>query len=200
MENGTGGIAQTCGRRGYWYTYNDKTAGATQTPAAGAAFTDSAIMPPRTYGDGGTSTKAARTQGSGFTAYGAGMGVHLNDPGGGAALQTYDASMYTGVTFWAMGSAGGAVRFDVSDKATDPSGGVCMGTSGQNQCSDYHGHTLTLTTSWQPFTFTWADLTQLGWGYVEASLDTAHLVGMQVQVAQPTGTFDIWIDDIAFTP
>jgi hypothetical protein len=200
MENGLGSIAPICGRTGYWYTYNDMTAGALQTPAAGKAFTDSAIVPPRTTEDGGTSSMAARTTGSGFTAYGAGMGFDLDDPGAGAAKRTYDASSYSGVTFWAMGSAGGSVRFNVADKATDPSGGIFMGSTGPDQCSDHHGHALMLTTTWQEFTFTWAQLTQQGFGYAEATLDTSHLIGMQFQVGVPTGSFDVWIDDIAFTP
>jgi len=200
MENGLGSIAPICGRTGYWYTYNDMTAGAVQTPAAGKAFTDSAIVPPRTTEDGGTSSMAARTTGSGFTAYGAGMGFDLDDPGAGAAKHTYDASSYSGVTFWAMGSAGGSVRFNVADKATDPSGGICMGSTGTDQCNDHHGHALMLTTTWQEFTFTWAQLTQQGFGYAEATLDTSDLIGMQFQVGAPTGSFDVWIDDIAFTP
>jgi hypothetical protein len=199
MENGLGSIAPICGRTGYWYTYNDMTAGALQTPAAGKPFTDSAIVPPRTTDDGGTSSMAARTTGSGFTAYGAGMGFDLDDPGAGAAKHTYDASSYSGVTFWAMGSAGGSVRFNVPDKATDPSGGICMGSTGTDQCNDHHGHALMLTTTWAQFTFTWAQLTQQGFGYAEATLDTSNLVGMQFQVAAPTGSFDVWIDDIAFT-
>ncbi len=200
MENGKGAISAICGRTGYWYTYNDMTTGGAQTPEAGMTFTDSAVVPPRTTGDGGASSMAARTTGSGFTAYGAGMGFDLDDPGAGAAKHPYDASSYSGVTFWAMGSAGGSVRFNVSDKASDPSGGVCMGSTGTAQCNDHHGHALTLTATWQQFTFTWSQLTQQGFGYVEATLDTSHLIGMQFQIGVPTGSFDVWIDDIAFTP
>jgi hypothetical protein len=201
MENGMGAIFSVCGRMGYWYTYADSTAGATLTPAVMMPFKDSMITPPRPRGDAGVSTMAAMMSGMGFTVYGAGMGFDLSNPGGGAAKSTYDATKYayTGVTFWAMGSAGGAVRFNVPDRATDPSGGVCMGSTGTSQCNDHHGHALALTTSWQQFTFTWADLTQQGYGYAEASLDVAHLVGMQFQVGSPTGTFDVWIDDISFT-
>jgi len=199
MENGSGAIFSICGRMGYWYTYDDGTSGATLTPVPMTPFKDSAITPPRPLGDGGTSTMAAMMSGGGFTSYGAGMGFDLENPGGGAAKGTYNASTYSGVTFWAMGSAGGTVRFNVPDKATDASGGICMGSTGTSQCNDHHGHALTLTTSWQQVTFTWAQLTQQGFGYAEASLDTAHLVGMQFQVNSPTGTFDVWIDDISFT-
>jgi hypothetical protein len=120
-------------------------------------FTDSMITPAR-----GTSMMAARTTGMGFTVYGAGMGFDLNNPGGTATKSTYSASMYSGVTFWVMGSSAGAVRFNVSDKASDPSGSICMGTSGTSQCNDHHGHTLTPSTSWQQVSFTWSQLTQQG--------------------------------------
>lgn len=198
MQN-MGAIFKICGRIGYWYTYHDATAGGTLTPMAGASFTDSAVTPALSTGDGGSSTMAARMTGSGFTVYGAGMGFDLQNPGGTATKGLYDASMYSGVTFWAMGTAGGPVRFNVPDKATDMVGGVCSGT-GAMQCSDDHGHSLTLTSTWQQFSFPWAQLTQQGYGYTEASLDTAHLVGMKFQVGNPTGSFDVWIADIAFTP
>jgi hypothetical protein len=186
---------------GFWYTYDDGTAGATLTPPAMAAFPYTAIPQPGPAGtgpDGGPGTMAAMMSGMGFTSYGAGMGFDLNNAGGTATKGTYNASAYSGVTFWAMGAAGGVARFNVPDKDTDPSGGVCSGTS-TSQCNDHHGHTLTLTTTWQQFTFTWAELTQQGYGYVEANIDTAALVGMQFQVNSPTGTFDVWVTDVAFT-
>jgi len=199
---GMGGAIIACGgRMGYWYTYDDGTAGATLTPTAGMPFTFTAISGTGPAGggpDGGPATMAAMMSGMGFTVYGAGMGFDLNSAGGAAAKGSYNASAYSGISFWAMGSAGGVVRFNVPDKDTDPSGGVCSGT-GANQCTDDHGHTLTLTTSWQQFSFTWAELTQQGYGYVEASIDTAALVSMKFQVNSPTGTFDVWVTDIAFT-
>ncbi|MGO9835288.1 MAG: hypothetical protein ACLP1X_13830 [Polyangiaceae bacterium] len=199
---GTGGAIITCGgRMGFWYTYDDGTAGATLTPPAMASFPYTAIAQPGPAGtgpDGGPGTMAAMMMGMGFTSYGAGMGFDLSNAGGTATKGTYNASAYSGVTFWAMGAAGGVVRFNVPDKDTDPSGGVCSGTS-TSQCNDHHGHTLTLTTTWQQFTFTWAELTQQGYGYAEANIDTAALVGMQFQVNSPTGTFDVWVTDVAFT-
>jgi len=200
---GMGGAIIACGgRMGYWYTYDDGTAGATLTPTAGMPFTFTAIPagtgPAGGGPDGGPSTMAAMMSGMGFTVYGARMGFDLNSAGGTATKGSYNASAYSGISFWAMGSAGGVVRFNVPDKDTDPSGGVCSGT-GANQCTDDHGHTLTLTTSWQQFSFTWAELTQQGYGYVEANIDTAALVSMKFQVNSPTGTFDVWVTDIAFT-
>jgi hypothetical protein len=77
MEGATGSILTKEGRVGAWYTYNDATAGATETP--GVPFLPSVITPPR-----GASTYAARMQGAGFTTWGAGMGLNFNDPGDGA--------------------------------------------------------------------------------------------------------------------
>jgi len=196
MTGMNGAISANCGRVGFWYTYDDGTSGGTLTPAPMMPFPYTMITgtPPT------TTTMAAMMSGMGFTTYGAGMGFDLNDPGGTATKAPYNASMYSGITFWVMGSASGTgmVRFNVPDKYTDPSGGICSG-SAANQCNDHHGHVLTLTSTWTQVTYTWAELTQQGYGYVEANIDTSALVGIQFQVGNPTGTFQVWVTDVAFT-
>lgn len=192
MEGATGSILTKEGRVGAWYTYNDATAGATETP--GVPFLPSVITPPR-----GASTYAARMQGAGFTTWGAGMGMNFNDPGdgaGGSAKGTYDASAFAGITFWAKIGAGstGAVRVNVSTKETDPAGGTCSPAA---KCSDHFGKSVNLTSDWTEYVIKFADLAQLGWGQPVAKFNAAAVYACQFQVAKGT-TFDVWIDDVAF--
>jgi hypothetical protein len=193
MEHGDGSIIACTGRIGYWYTYNDATAGGTQTPAAGGPFTPTAIP-----GGRGTSMHAAHTSGSGFTTWGAGMAFDLNNAGGAGAVKgVYDASAYTGLTFWAkIDSGSGAVRLNVADKDTDPSGGVCSPAA---KCNDHYGSNLTLTTTWTEYTIAFSSLTQQGWGEVAPGFNAKQLMAIQFQ-SGPGVSFDVWIDDISFKP
>jgi len=194
MEHTDGAILNACGRQGYWYTYNDGTAGGAQTPLAATSFLPSAIQGGRPLGDSGVSVHAARTFGNGFTTWGAGMAFDLSSPGGGTKLP-YDASAYGGITFWARAGAATqtSLRVNIPEVATDPVGHSCA-----PKCNDHFGKTLTLTTAWAQYTLAFAggDLSQSGWGTV-ATFDKSTLIGVQFQVAAGS-TFDIWIDDIAF--
>jgi hypothetical protein len=190
MEDGNGSILSADGRQGAWYTYNDGTG--TQVPAAmTAGYMMSAITPPRA-----ASTMAAETTGMGFTVWGSGFGFDLNNDG--TMKQPYDASTYTGVTFWAKAGSGSvtSVRMNVQDAQTAPEGGVCM-PSVMNSCNDHRGATVNLTTDWQQFTFTFASMTQQGWGEKFATFETDKLYAIQFQTGT-MATFDLWVDDIAF--
>jgi hypothetical protein len=192
MEDGDGSILPAGGRVGAWYTYNDATPTGMQKPLAMSPF----VMTP----GGRTATGyAAETSGSGFTVWGAGMGFNLDDPGdgmNGSAKVTYNASAYSGIAFWAKAGAGAApaLRVNVSDKNTDPAGGVCMPA---DKCNDHFGKDIRLTEEWALYTMNFADLLQLGWGQPSAALDVAHLYAVQFQVAKGV-TFDVWLDDVAF--
>jgi hypothetical protein len=194
MEGATGSILAKAGRVGAWYIYNDATAGATQMP--GVPFLPSTVEPPR-----GASTYAARMQGSGFTTWGAGMGLNFNDPGdgdGGSVKGTYDASAVGGITFWAKIGTGSvaSVRVNISTKETDPSGGTCTPAA---KCSDHFGKSINLTTDWVQYTIKFGDLTQLGWGQTVPKFNPAAIYACQFQVGKGT-TFDVWIDDVALIP
>jgi hypothetical protein len=192
MEDGDGSIVTTSGRIGAWYSYNDASATGMQKPQA---------MTPFMMETGGRDGKgfAAATSGAGFTVWGAGFGFNLNDPGdgmNGSAKVTYDASAYSGIAFWAKAGTGSAaaLRVNVSDKNTDPAGGVCAPAE---KCNDHFGKDIRLTEQWAAYTLSFADLLQLGWGQPSAALDVAHLYAVQFQVAKGV-TFDVWLDDVAF--
>jgi hypothetical protein len=200
MEGNTGEISLT-GGNGYWFTYGDGTTGASESPTAGGAFTDTAISPARSISapfaalSGATSTYGAALSGMGFSAY-AGMGFNFENP---PPVATYDATAYSGFVFWGRiggTTTDGTVRFLVPDANTDSSGSICT------TCSDYLGKNLTFTTSWQMFTVLYSDLSQIGFGLPkETTLNAAKLFGVQLQVTTkaPAGeAFDVWIDDLYF--
>lgn len=189
MEDGDGSILAADGRKGAWYTYNDETAAATQDPAVGLPFEMTPINPPR-----GQSAFAANTKGSGFMTWGSGFGFDLSNDG--TAKAAYDASKYSGISFWARIGAGatGSVRLNIGDKNTTPEGGVCDPAA----CSDDFGKDIVLTADWQKFDIKFAEMTQVGWSMVllpEIQKSALFAVHFQTGVDK---TFDIWVDDIAF--
>jgi hypothetical protein len=96
FEDGTGSVMQVAGRGGGFYMFNDMTG--TQTPAPGA-------LPDAKPVTRCESKFALCMSGSGFTTWGAGLGTDFAPTtaaaGGTATKMTYDASKYTGVSFWA---------------------------------------------------------------------------------------------------
>jgi hypothetical protein len=194
MEDNDGSILSVNGRVGAWYTYNDLTAAATQVPKQGDPFTMTA------GGRDGTGY-AANTHGGGFTVWGAGYGFNFKDPGdgdGGSLKSTYDASAYSGITFWAKAGAGSdkGLRVNVSNKETDPAGAVCAPA---DKCSDHFGSPVTLTADWAKYTLPFAKMAQSGWGQSVAKFDVSTLYAVQFQVGKNT-TFDISLDEVAFLP
>jgi hypothetical protein len=188
LENGP---SLGSGRVGAWYTYNDMSSAGMQSPDAGADFVPTKLVPPRE-----ASNYAAHTQGSGFALWGAGMGFDLNNNGAGKLV--YDASHYSGITFWAKGTSTKPVRVNFPSKDTSPEGGVC--NSAMNKCSDHFGAKLNLTADWTKQDIKFTETAQQMWGIPqEPSLDAAQLYGVQFQV-EPGVTFDIWIDDVSFLP
>jgi hypothetical protein len=185
MEDMNGSILSMGGA---WYTYNDETMGATQTPV-GMPFVMAKV--PKANG---TSQYAANSTGSGFTTWGAGFGFDLNNDG--VTKKGFDGSQYTGITFWALAGTGGTtnIRFNVGDSQTTPEAGNCAA----GMCSDDFGANVTLSADWQQFTFRFADMKAVNWSKANlTAIDKAGLYYVHFQASQNT-TFDIWIDDIAF--
>jgi endoglucanase len=185
-EDGNNQVAPNKGRTGYWYTFADKVGSAT-TPAAGGTFTMS-------RGGANGTAQAARVTGkvgSGQVVY-AGMGFNFVDPKG-----PYGATAYKGISFWAKVGEGSVknVRLKVPDGDTDPDGKVC------SECFNDFGTDLELTTTWTKYTVPFASMSQLaGWGSPHpGAIDAAKLFGVQWQVNTPGATYDVWVDDIAFT-
>jgi endoglucanase len=185
-EDNNNQISLNKGRAGYWYTFADK-AGTTITPSAGGTYSMS-------RGGANGSSLAARASGKvggGQVVYG-GVGFNFIDPKG-----SYNASAYKGISFWAKVGEGSAtkVRLKVPDVNTDKDGKVCT------DCFNDFGMDLDLTTTWTKYTVPFSAMTQMaGWGAPHpGSIDTTKLYGVQWQVNAPGATYDLWVDDIAFT-
>jgi hypothetical protein len=194
FEEGTGAVLQVGGRGGGFYMFNDGTG--MQMPPTG-------MLPPAAKTDRCGSTYALCMSGKGFMTWGAGMGTDFAPTTGGMGMgtkQTYDASAYKGLAFWAKSNTSTtSVRIGFKDKNTAPEGGQCdaMMSSGAMACNDDWGKALTFTDTWQPFTVMFSDLTQAGWGKAFTAFDVKAVYSVQFQVSQGID-FDVCIDDVFF--
>ncbi len=186
-EDNNNQVQVQSGRKGFWYTFVDK-AGTAISPPAGTKF----LMSP---GGARDSKYAARMIGKVSSAGDplfAGMGFSFTDPKG-----PYDASAYTGVSFYGKVGAGStkAVRLKVPDIDTDPSGKRCT------ECFNDFGADLTLTEQWKKYTVPFATMKQMeGWGSpAPPAVDKSKLFGLQWQVVAQGVSYDVWIDDVQFT-
>lgn len=177
-------IPMVDGRVGFWFTFNDGTLDGMQTPTPGG-------FQPSGEGADGTAY-SARTFGSGFGEWGAGLAVSLNNNFDGNC--PYDGSTYDGLSFWARGT--GTVRFMVVTRATapEPMGGSCDPMA--MQCDDHHGVSITLSPEWTLHQVAWSDLAQQGWG-APADFDAADLTELQWQSPEDQ-PFDFSIDELSF--
>jgi MYXO-CTERM domain-containing protein len=127
--------------------------------------------------------------GQGFTGFGGGIAFDLNDLG--QNRQLYDASAYTGISFWARGLP---VQFRamVVDKYSDPAGAVCSG------CYDHFQAPFTPTDDWQQYSFSWKELKQQGYGDMQPNVCAAEIFQFQFQWSG-SAPFELCLDDVAFT-
>lgn len=103
----------------------------------------------------------------------------------------YDASAFTGISFWAKGS--GTTRFVVPSAPTTPimSGGTCPMTM---TCTDPHGVDIPLTADWTKYSITWDMLSQK---MPLMTFDPKTMRGAQFKFSAGV-TFDIAVDDVQF--
>jgi len=178
LEDGDLQIIETEGRQGSWFTFDDET----------GEHSGALVESPGRDGTG----SALHISGSGFTSWGGGVGLYLNELDDTRSF--YDASRYSGITFWAKVGEGSGSDFFVMvpDRNTQPEGGVC------SSCYDHFHAPLTLTSEWQQYTLAWGRLQQQGFGDAETSVSPAQLYAIQFQWDEGQA-FDLWLDDIAFT-
>ncbi len=134
--------------------------------------------------------RAAHVTASGFDTTWAVFGVNFN--GGEPAPAYVQAAQYTGLQFWACtADASGSSALFVEIPTTD--------TSSEHDASNEDNHyryELALTDTWTRYTLRWSDFEQT-WGTVKTFSEEAVL-GIQFSLLD-TG-FDIWVDNIEFTP
>jgi endoglucanase len=182
-EDGDDQINVIGGRGGYVYTFADEK---------GSRVEPKGDFKPATGGADGTH-RSLRITGkmiTGEDAY-AGVGLSLKEPEG-----PYDASRYTGVSFWAKRSAqsSGALRFMIGDVNTDPAGKVC------SECDNDFGVSFEAPEEWTRFVVSFTDLKQEGgWGNPHPdAIDKSKIFGLKWQVQTQGADFDVSIDQISF--
>jgi endoglucanase len=189
FQDGNNQILVQEGRKGYWYTFVDKV-GTTISPPAGKKFI---MSPGGINGSAFAARMIGKVSASGDPMY-AGMGLSWTNPKG-----PYDASKYTGLSFWAKVGPGSvkAVRLKVPDANTDPDAvpKVCT------ECFNDFGVDMDLTEQWTKYTIPFDKMSQLeGWGSPQKDrIDKSKIYGMQWQVNKPGSSYDIWVSDLSFT-
>lgn len=177
MEDGDDQILASRGRQGQWFAFDDKTGGTRSEVSIQSV-------------DRSGSQHAACITASGFTSWGGGFGFPL--AAADANRQAYDASAYTGLTFWARGSSTAAVRVMLVDKFSNPAAGNC------SACDDNFYFSFTPSSEWKQYTFKWKSAAQLGFGDQQPSVCPSALYTLQFQWLN-NATVDMCLDDIAFT-
>lgn len=121
----------------------------------------------------------------------AGLGMDMTNP-----RSAYDASRFTGVSFFARRTPGSATFIEVliSDANTDPGGQVCT------KCFNYFKRRVALSDDWRQYTLPFDSFQQMpGWGAPRPEhLDASKVFAVQFVVNEPGERFDFWLDDIAF--
>ena len=187
LDDGDRFIPMVNGRSGAWTDSHDSSPSSKMFPDPNTGFVPSAT------GDA-CRKYAAYVYGTGYVIWGSDFWFGLGSP--------YNASKYTGITFWAKVDPGtsSVVRFAFPDKDTQPDGNICQTgiSSGSTACYDHYGQRVTLSTTWTKYTLSFGSLSQEGWGHAGTAFDPASLYEVLFQIPV-NATFGVWIDDVAFT-
>jgi hypothetical protein len=177
FEDGDLDIIEQDGRKGTWYQFDDETDGHT----SGFVFKSDAAN---------GSQQALSITSSGYTWWGAGIGFPLNTEGDTNA--PYDATEYSGVSFWAKAQNPVDLNIRVADAYTSSDGGQC------DLCGDHFRATLRVTQEWQRYEAAWVELQQWGWGSPQRqSVDLSQLYAIEFQWSRDT-PISLLLDDVAF--
>lgn len=189
LEDGDPALPMLGGREGGWYVSNDGTPTGMQMPATS--------MPPKPVSGGANGSRyAMHTSGSGFTLWGANMGLTLLH-GPGRPPCPYDVTPHRGIRFYIMGTnSDGAVRFVVPTVQTHAvaQGGTCVG---QGKCGDHFGYDIeSVPTSWKQLSVSFDQLTQVGFG-APVVFDETQVLNVEFSLGRGA-TFDISVDQLEF--
>jgi hypothetical protein len=207
LEDGDNTVGNAIGdpeppaRVGYWFTYNEKTNNASSPCAQTPPPDPQGLLPfPPTPNPGNGSKLGAHMSGTQCsTDWGAGMGFDFNNCN--MKSNPYDASAYSGITFWYKSTQ--PVRVLLTGNKNTAAGG-CTG-----DCDNHHGKNFAASAAGATASITWAELSgtaQIGSPPADPQtfgtkrpFDPSQLLGFQVQVDQEGGkNFDVWIDDVSF--
>jgi len=192
MEADTGLICKGDGRMGRWFNYNDGALATVQTPPTGTfPLLPEHIVPAR-----GTSQFSMHTSGT-YTSYLA-IGCSLNGPDTASTAfnQPYDASGFTGIRFYAKGTAATtALQAIVQCAETESTtyGGTCTAAS----CI---GNRMNITLDPASWTLYQIPFSMLAGG--SATFVAKHAWSVEFLAYNDLGvsglSADFWVDDLSF--
>jgi hypothetical protein len=188
LNDGDRFIPAVNGRSGAWFDSHDSSPNGKMSPDPRTGFA------PTNTGDG-CRKYASYVSGSGYVLDGAAFWFGLGSP--------YNASKYTGISFWGKIDPGttSTIRVAFPDKDTFPDGNLCSTASnaGSNGCYNDYIYRVTLTDTWTKYTINFSQLAQdPGWGRLGNGFDPASLYQVVFRISA-NATFGFWIDDVAFT-
>jgi hypothetical protein len=182
FETNTDALANVDGRNGLWVLGADGSSGNLHAEPSGLCAARDLY--------------AGHFAGQGFTRWGANWTAVFEQPSGGTAVP-YDASKYSGISFWAAFGGQSGPDFVLSLGVTTMdnawNGHIC-----QQACMDYYRTRVALTHDWTRFFVRFASMAQEGTGSPLLPMRKDQMVGF---ILWPTQSqFDIWIDDVRFEP
>jgi len=184
LEDGDGTICPTNGREGGWWVSGDGTTDAESNPRQGQPFEPTLIA----EGPRGNSRYAARFRGSGFTGWGALMGLNLTS-------LTYDVRGLDGIRFWMRSATPVSIALSTSETVPIRFGGECDESSTEHACNSHFEFAITAPSrDWFEYRVPFNALRQ---AEGSTNWNPRHLVNIQVNVP-PGAAFDVSIDDLRF--
>jgi hypothetical protein len=179
FEDGDGQLSSE-GFSGRWRTYSDGTA--TVTPAVNAPIVPEA--------------GALHVNGTGFTSWGVGASVDLDDASG--RRTPVDLSKYRGLSFRARGV--GSVEVELvlpATTGTQEIGGTCAGTS----CFGHYSARLTLSADYTEQTLQFTAFQQPDWALTaERDLTQVLAINFLSRVNGAPANIDLWLDEVSLLP
>lgn len=181
FETNTDALVNVDGRNGAWVLGTDGSSGTLTAQPSGNCAADGKFA-------GHFAANGFASWGNNWTA------VFIGTPGNASAAP-FDASKYSGISFWAAFGGGNGESFDVPVGVTTMdnawNGHICT------KCMDYYRTKVPLTHDWQRFVVSFASMAQAGWGTPQVPMRKDQMVGF---IIWPLQHFDIWIDDVRFEP
>jgi hypothetical protein len=124
------------------------------------------------------------------------MGFRFREP-----QEVYDASGYTGITFWAKNTSAVTVYVLFPTYETLPlseGGGSTLTCGPWLHCGNHFMKMLSFDSTWRQYTVDFSSLSQeAGWGEM-VTFNPAHLFGVYWRITNGGYDFDLSVDDIQF--
>jgi len=131
------------------------------------------------------------------------------DSGTVGIVQPFDASMWSGITFWGISFTGKpqAVAVQMDDDRTSPWGGQCTACNYAggmtNSCSDNFIKGVTFTSTWTQFKVAWSDplFKTANWSKngTKTPIDSNKVYNLHFQItAHPAPAFDVGVAMVQF--